>query len=437
MDLSNTPPLLQSPDARPASAKKDEKVKIIVSTIIIASFFGLVSGGLSGFFFYFQLKGYLDNLKINYPFISENVDGQNSQYVPQTSQEQETIKAVKENSPAVVSIIISKDVPILEQYYTNPFQDFPFSPFQFQVPQYRQNGTKKQEVGGGSGFIVSSDGIVLTNKHVVSDTAAQYTVLTNDGKKYPAKVLGLDPVQDLAIIKIDVLQDEPKTFPYVKLGNSNNLELGQTIIAIGNALGEFKNTISVGVVSGLGRTIMASDSSGSTPSEVLENIIQVDAAINQGNSGGPLINLKGEVVGINTAMVSGAENIAFSIPINRAKRDIEQIKSSGKIIYPFLGVRYLAINEDVKTEKKLTVDYGVLVQKGSSGEVAVLPDSPASKAGIKEGDIILEINSKKITQDNSLGAIISEFNPNDKITVKILRDGNQMSLELILGERKD
>ena len=214
-------------------------------------------------------------------------------YTPETSQEESTIKVVNDASPAVVSIIITKDLPVIEQYYINPFPD---SPFNFQIPQYRQKGTQKQEVGGGTGFIISENGMILTNEHVVADTEADYTVLTNDGKKYPAEVLARDSVRDLAIIKI---KEADRSFPTLKLGDSDSLQIGQTIIAIGNALGEFRNTVSVGVISGLGRTITAG---GGGTVETQEDVIQTDAAINPGNSGGPLLNLKGEVIGVNFAM---------------------------------------------------------------------------------------------------------------------------------------
>jgi S1-C subfamily serine protease len=243
-------------------------------------------------------------------------------YGPTIDYEQAVIKAVESASPAVISIIISKDLPKIEQCPYNPFgnlppdlQDLFGQGFQFYQPC--QVGTERQEVGGGSGFIVSSDGLIVTNKHVVADIDAFYTVLTNDGKKYDAVVLTRDPSQDLAIIKISA-----SGLPVLKLGNSDSIKLGQTAIAIGNALGEFRNTVSVGTVSGLFRDIVASD--GRTgKSEKIEGLIQTDAAINSGNSGGPLLNLKGEVIGINTATVSGAENIGFAIPINKAKEAVK------------------------------------------------------------------------------------------------------------------
>ncbi len=360
------------------------------------------------------------------------------EYVPQTTQEQAVIKVVKNYSPAVVSIIVTKDLPVIEQYYISPFENFFNDPFfQIQIPQYRQKGTQKQEIGGGSGFIVSEDGLVLTNKHVVLDEQAEYTVLTNDGNKFPAKVLARDPVQDLAVLKIEPEKNaasQSAAFPVVKLGDSSKLEIGQTVVAIGNALGEFRNTVSVGVVSGLGRTITAS---GGTFVETLEDVIQTDAAINKGNSGGPLLNLMGEVIGINTATVQDAQSIGFAIPINVAKKDIDQVKNFGKIVYPFLGVRYVLVTEQIQKQNNLPVSYGAWVQKGTGGEAAVTPGSAAEKAGIKQGDIILELNSEKITLDNSLAKVLQKYSPGDKVALKIMRSGKEMSVEVTLGERSE
>ena len=244
-------------------------------------------------------------------------------YSPTVDYEQAVIRAVEQASPAVVSIIISKYVPIIEQCPYNPFSDLPEEFQQFfgsEFPEFYapcEKGTKLQEVGGGSGFIVTNDGMIVTNKHVVSDSSASYTVFTNDGKKYDAEVLAKHPSLDLAIIKINA-----SGLKTVKLGSSSNLKLGQSVIAIGNALGEFRDTVSVGVISGLARNVVAS---GAGLSEKLENLIQTDAAINQGNSGGPLLNLKGEVIGINAAMVSGAQSIGFAIPIDQVKKAVESV----------------------------------------------------------------------------------------------------------------
>lgn len=403
---------------------------ILILVVLISSFFGFFAGVVSSSYFYLEIKQYLSELNIEAPEpqivenerIIERIT--EKEYIPQTTQEEKIIRAVKEVSPSVVSIVITKDVPIIEQYFIDPFGGA--SPFKFQIPEYRQKGVEKQEIGGGSGFIVSEDGMILTNKHVVLDEDADYTVFTNEGEKFSAKVLDKDPFQDIALLKIETKKtvDENgkvKTvdFPFVVLGDSSSLQIGQSVIAIGNALGEFSNTVSVGVISGLGRTITAS---GGGLTETLEDVIQTDAAINKGNSGGPLLNLKGEVIGVNTAMVQGgAENIGFAIPINYAKKDIENVKEFGKIKRAFLGIHYVLIREGVQKENDLPVDYGVWVISGKQGEPAVVVGSAAKKAGLKEQDIILEFDEQKITYDNSLRKIILNYSPDDKVKLKILR----------------
>ncbi len=375
-----------------------------------------------------QVNDFFQEVKINLPKITEPAKLP-ERYISKIDYEQAIIDSVKSASPSVVSIVISKNLPVYEQEFINPFGND--SPFQISIPKQVQKGTKYQEVGAGSGFIVSEDGLVLTNKHVVSDKKADYTVFTLDGKKYKAKVLALDPVQDIAILKIT----SDIKFPAIKLGNSNGIQVGQSVIAIGNALGQFSNTVSVGVVSGLGRTVSASDQGGSF-TETLEGIIQTDAAINQGNSGGPLLNLKGEVIGVNTAMARGGQSIGFSIPINIAKRDIDQVIKTNKIVYPFLGVRYILVDDKVQEKYKLAVDYGALVLRGDGGELAITKNSPAQKAGLKEKDIILQVNEEKVTPVNSLAKNIQRFVPGDKVTLKILRDGKEIMVEVILSERR-
>jgi S1-C subfamily serine protease len=354
-------------------------------------------------------------------------------YESKVSYEEAIIDAVEKTAPAVVSIIVSKDLPVLEKCPYDPFSDLPeefrqfFGPFEFY--QTCPKGTKKQEIGGGTGFIISKEGLILSNKHVVGDKEASYTVLTNDGNKYEAKILALDPIQDLAIIKISA---PGLNLPVVKLGNSDGLRLGQTTIAIGNALGEFRNTVSVGIVSGLARKLTAS---GGDFEEVIEGAIQTDAAINRGNSGGPLLNLSGEVIGINTAIAMGAQNIGFAIPINKAKRAIESVKATGKITTPFLGVRYYLITKEMAEREKLPVKNGVLV-RGTEEGPGVIPDSPASKAGIQAEDIILEIDEQKIDENNTLASLILKYKVGDTIELKILRAGKEIELKATLEERK-
>ncbi len=356
-------------------------------------------------------------------------------YQPPIDYEEAVIKTVETNAPAVISIIVSKDLPIIENCPVDPFGNLPpefqqfFGPdFKFQQPCANSKGaTQKQEIGGGSGFIVAPNGLILTNKHVVADTAASYTVLTNDGKRYDAKVLARDPVQDLAIVKI-----QADGLPTVKLGDSDSIRLGQSTVAIGNALGEFRNTVSSGIVSGLSRAI---DAGGGATTERLDGLIQTDAAINPGNSGGPLLNLRGEVIGIDTAIAEGAQNIGFAIPINAAKRDIESVKQTGTISVPFLGVRYILINQDLVDQEKLSVDHGALVRGNQDGP-AVVPNSPAAKAGLQTADIILELNGEKISLDKSLASLIQKYKVGDTIQLKVLRAGKELKLAVTLGERK-
>ncbi len=323
-----------------------------------------------------------------------------------TSQEEQITDVVQKALPSVVSILAKGEVPVPG------------------IPIF------SQEIDiAGSGFIISSDGMILTNKHVVQYEDVDYIVILSNNEQYQAKVLARDPVHDLAILKINPKPSE--SFNSLPLGDSDKLKIGQTVIAIGNALGELQNTVSVGIVSGLSRKVTAR---GGNMFENLDELIQTDAAINQGNSGGPLLNLNGEIIGINTVVASGAENIGFAIPINQAKKAIESIKTTGKITYPFLGVRHILINDDLKTEYNLPVNYGAWVVRGTNiGDVAVTPGSPAEKAGIKENDIILEIDGQKITTNNTLSKLILSHKVGDKVKLKVLREGKEIELEAELG----
>lgn len=355
-------------------------------------------------------------------------------YKPAIDYESAVVAAVKRAAPAVVSITISENVPVLENCPVNPFgnlppdfQQFFGGDFQGFTGQCATGKTQLQEVGGGSGFIISPDGLILTNKHVVSETNASYSVLTNDGKTYPATVLARDPSQDLAVVKISATG-----LPTVTLGDSDGVALGESAIAIGNALGQFSNTVSVGVISGLSRTVTASGPNGGD--ETIEGVMQTDAAINPGNSGGPLLNLRGEVVGINTAVASGAQGIGFAIPINRAKRDITSVKTTGEIKSPFLGVRYLTITPDVAAARKLSVQAGALVE-GGNGTPAVQTGSPAAQAGLQAGDVIVSVGGKNIDATNTLGTLIGEHNVGDTVPLGVIRNGKTITLQVKLAQR--
>ncbi|MBI2640582.1 MAG: trypsin-like peptidase domain-containing protein [Candidatus Sungbacteria bacterium] len=350
-------------------------------------------------------------------------------------QDELAVKVVEEASPAVVSVVASKDVPVIERFFVDPFADDPlFRQFfgdggsGFRIPQFRQKGTQRQEISSGTGFIVSADGMVITNRHVVADTEAEYTALFNDGSKKPAKVLARDSLQDIAILKI-----EGSGLPFLRLGDSSKVKIGQTAIAIGNALGEYRNTVSVGVVSGLQRSVVASGAA--TGPEMLQELIQTDAAINPGNSGGPLLNISGEVIGVNTAVAQGAENIGFAIPVNKARRDLENVQKLGRIVYPFLGVRYTSITRDLAEKQKLGRDYGALIAP-SDNEPAIVSGSPAEKAGIRGGDILLEFNGERIDADHQLASLIQKYQIGEEVTLKVFRDGKEIELKVKLEERK-
>ncbi len=283
--------------------------------------------------------------------------------------------------------------------------------------------------GGGTGFILTEDGLIATNKHVVSDPKVQYTVFTSDGKSYPAKITAVDPVNDFAVLKIDAKGLQP-----VELGDSDGLEVGQYVVAIGNALAEFKNTVTFGVISAKDRQVTAATDQLGGNSENLEGLLQTDAAINPGNSGGPLVNLKGQVVGINTAVAGNAQNIGFAIPINSAKSAIDSVRKSGKIIRPQLGIRFVAITKEIAVANKLPVDHGALVIHGDAvTDSAVIPGGPADKAGIKENDIITDINSQSIDDDHSLPSLLQKYNPGDTVTLKILHGGTAQTISVKLG----
>ncbi|MDA2922430.1 trypsin-like peptidase domain-containing protein [Patescibacteria group bacterium AH-259-L07] len=359
--------------------------------------------------------------------------------LPAGSRESMVVEVVEQASPSVVSIVVSKYV---SRYYStfpqSPYDDFfeeffgpwPFND-RFEQQRAPQEEKQKQQVGGGTGFVISaSDKLILTNKHVVSDEEAEYTVVTNDGDTYEAEVLARDPFNDIAVLKIN---SEEFNLDEVVLGNSDNLKIGQSVIAIGNALGEYRNTVTKGVISGIGRRVVAGDAMGQ--SVVLENVIQTDAAINFGNSGGPLINLSGQVIGINTAISRAGQLIGFAIPISQAKVVVESIEKYGKIVRPFLGVRYVLINEKIAKANNLDIDYGALIVKGSRSEdLAIIPGAPADKAGLVENDIILEVNGKKITESSSLAKQIQKYQPDDEITLKILHDGEEKTVTAILEE---
>ncbi|MDD5043537.1 MAG: trypsin-like peptidase domain-containing protein [Patescibacteria group bacterium] len=414
--------------------------KIIVVAILVSLVVGGITGGVAGVILGSLAKtapewlsGFGLELKNNG---DDSIKEKNK--IVTVEEESATIDAVKKVSPSVVSIVITKD---LSKIYNLtgpnifPFDDF----FEFGFPS-NNNGTdsgdgnsdvEKTEVGGGTGFIISADGLILTNKHVVSDNEASYTVITSGGERYEAKVLSEDFLNDIAILKIDA-----KNLPVVEFGNSDDLEIGQTVIAIGNTLAEYRNTVTKGVISGIDRKVTAGDGLGQ--SEVIEGAIQTDAAINPGNSGGPLINLSGQVIGVNTAINRSGQLVGFAIPINSVKPAIESVKTYGKIIRPFLGVRYVLLNEQIAKANNLSVDYGALIIRGrNTTDLAIIPGSPADKAGLVENDIILEINGQKIDAETNLARQIVKYQPGEEVEMKIYNKGEEKIVKVKLEEYKE
>ncbi|MGC9968568.1 MAG: trypsin-like peptidase domain-containing protein [Minisyncoccia bacterium] len=347
--------------------------------------------------------------------------------------DQRVIATIKKVMPAVVSVAIAKHLEDLEKEL--PKELYPFIPSgpggeKLQIPDSMIDKRGMVEVGGGSGFVVDANGLILTNKHVVADRQAEYTVILNDGRRFPAEILSRDPINDVAILKI-----KADRLPCLKLGDATKLQLGQSLIAIGNALGIFKNTVSLGIVSGLSRSITAQAEPDAPPQE-MRGLIQTDAAINPGNSGGPLVNADGLVVAINAAIVSGAQSIGFAIPVNAAKRDLDDIKKYGRIRRPLLGLRYMMIDDDMKEKMGLPVNYGALVVRESEHDYAVVPESPADKAGLKEKDIVLTLNGAKLDRDHPVQDFLENLNVGDEIDLVVLRGGKELTVKVALAERK-
>jgi serine protease Do len=347
-------------------------------------------------------------------------------------EELQTIDVVRHGSPAVVSIVITKELSTRapDDFFTDLFNNrfVPAAPTPQTSSSTKQTPKQRLRVGGGSGFLVAADGYIVTNKHVVDDKDAEYTIVLQDKRQFTATVLALDPSLDLAILKID-----GTGFPFLPLGDSNKLEIGQTVIAIGNALSEFENTVTKGIVSGVNRHLVAGTR---TATEVIEGAIQTDAAINPGNSGGPLIDLQGEVVGVNTAVSENAQSLGFALPINVVKQAFESVKRTGKIVRPWIGVRYIPIDKELSEREHLPQPYGVWIQPGNAtSDVAIIPGSPAAKAGLKEKDVILEVNGQKLDDTHSLSSLVTSFAPGDEVELKIVRNGKEQLLKIKLEER--
>ncbi len=333
------------------------------------------------------------------------------------TEENMVIEVAEKVSPSVVTVGISKTQTIRQ---IDPFN---FFRQQFGNPD-ESIQEQKIEQDIGSGFVISKDGLIATNKHVVADTTAKYRVITKNDKEYQVEKIYRDPANDLAILKIS---PNGENLVPVTLGDSAKLKVGQFVVAIGTALGEFRHTVTTGVVSGLGRGIQAG-SPYENSVERLDDVIQTDAAINPGNSGGPLLNSAGEVIGINTAVSAQGQNIGFAIPINVIKTAIDNFNSTGQFSRPYIGIRYRML--DLQTAMRYDVPVGALIQE-------VLPESPAEKAGLEAQDIITKIDDKKMAgEDTVLSTLISGKKIGDKIQVEYWRDGDTKTKTVILEEAK-
>ncbi len=358
----------------------------LIVTIILAFIFGLL-GSLLG------------------TFLLRKMPATTIQQSKQVVIDQQTAVAnvAKKVSPSVVSIVSSSST----------------------VDPYTGQASMMKD-GAGTGIIMTKEGLIMTNKHVV-EGGQSFNVYTNDNTEYKnAKVVATDPNNDIAFLKI-----EAKNLAPAELGDSDKVEVGQSVVAIGNALGQFQNTVTTGVISGKSRPITANGSNGS--SEALTNLFQTDAAINPGNSGGPLVDIEGRVIGINTAVAGNAENIGFAIPINDAKNVLNSVIKTGKIVRPYIGVRYITLNEEIAKANELGSSTGALVY-GSGNQLAVLPGSPAAKAGIQEGDIILKIDGNEITESSPISSVIGKKKPGNKVEIIYLRDGKQSKATVTLAE---
>lgn len=338
-----------------------------------------------------------------------------------------TTTVAKNSTPSVVSIVAYEKISTSNNTRSNLFNQL-FGNNLFDNNQGSSSSTR-QEVSAGSGFIVTDNGYILTNRHVVESTTAEYEVVLNDGSKLTAKVIDRDTYLDIAVLKI--VSD--KTFTPLKLGDSDSILVGQVAIAIGNSLGEFSNTVSKGILSGLDRSIQASDSSG-TGTETLDHIIQTDASINSGNSGGPLLDSQGNVIGVNVAKASGGENIGFAIAINDVKGILESAIKTGRIVRPYIGVRFTELTPEINKLRGLGYDYGAWLFSTNIKTPSIIADSPADKAGLKDGDIILEIGGQKLDATHTLRRTVQKFNVGDKIKIKYARDKKESEVELTLVE---
>ena len=346
-----------------------------------------------------------------------------SSYSSSNALQSSLVQAQQAVAPSVISIIEYVDRSTFGDAY-----------------RYENLIDKFQEVGGGTGFIIDPSGLAITNRHVVSHPTHFYAGFLNDGTRFDLKVEARDSANDIAIVRLVPVSEESYgaeligNLPFAELGNSSELQIGEQVLAIGNALSEYANTSTAGIVSAMGRKVVASDSAGGFSS--LFGLLQTDAAINFGNSGGPLVNLNGQVVGVNTAVESDAQGIGFAIPIDDVKPVVESFRRYGEIKRPMLGVRYVILTESLARELNINVTYGALmVSDLETGESAIVLGSPADVAGLLEGDVILAVDGEKITLHEPLQDMISMKQVGDEVVLRVWRDGSEFEVKVELTNR--
>lgn len=379
------------------------------STIItISVLVGLIAGAFSGTVTSLAVSQYVQPAEA-----SENQQVVEQRTVVENSSTIEVVQAAKES---VVSIVITKE------YQSNPNYQYYGNIFGYPegFEESTETTTEEVQVGEGSGIIISEDGLVLTNRHVVDTADADYTVILDDGRSYTATVLDRDNLTDLAVMQIQ----DAENLVALPLGDSDDVLEGQSVIAIGNALGQYQNTVTKGVVSGLARNL-GGEYSG---------LIQTDAAINQGNSGGALLNLDGEVVGVNTAVDRSGEAVGFAIPINVAKTAINSVKENGRIVRPALGIYYIPVDAEIAELNELDYEYGAYIQDRPAPDSGVIEGSAADLAGLQEGDIILEVEGVRVDAKNPLPQLIQGYEVGDTVELLVYSDDEEIEVEVTLAE---
>lgn len=428
--ITVTLPSIKKPDfSRFKVQSVKSKYTIAVVLVVLVSLFSGVLGG------------WLETRDNSQAFVNTSLSGQ-KQIV--TSNEQLIAAIAKKLSPSVVSVNVSINTSgsatgsSTGSSTTNGLGGGFGNLFGLTQPQ------TQVEQAAGTGIIISSSGIVMTNRHVVPQGTTKVSITLSDGVTLKnVSVIGrTNPTDSLDIAFLKINNAQGQTLIPASFGDSSQMQVGDSVVAIGNALGQFQNTVTSGIISGYGRSVTASSAGGSSvfgsqttgSSENLEDLFQTDAAINEGNSGGPLVNMNGQVIGVNTALAGNAQNIGFAIPINNVKGLMNQVLRTGKLQIPFLGVRYIPLTPSVASEYNLSVKSGAFIApSNSASSPSVVPGTPAAKAGLEPNDIITAVNGKRVNKRNSLTSLIEQYSPGTTVNLTVLRSGKTIHLSATLA----